>query len=505
MALIDLSNYAANLVQSSQGRAGTPDGNVYFDTTGGTIEFIDSTELASFVITDTNHPSYTDGVTPFTNPLIEADGLKFEAIYAFENERRSNNETLRQYDRWTSGTFKFGGAYNFVNGRVPATDADRQIIRGSGWNELDASGNVIRIYFGAKGLANIEAASQPYYQLSNQGTSVDFAKVGQIDEAVLVYRDDNGDGTPDEDNRTYMAVSVRTYGQNHDRKETTTDLGISELGGYSTGFALAESIHLTTNTTDHPLASVYNATRSSQTGVWLNMALNHIASPVAKSGEFSDETGSRLFSWELINSNGANLNECVAWLDAFAASSDEADELGVNTGHLGKDIGTWYTYNAQGQIVTRSGVDPSTEGMYINNVPVADQQRVVFTDDGGTIKAYSFTVSVEAEIGSVAKNDANAWYHSYFAAAYNSASAITVEVDGTTPFKGLASTADANNKIIAGFDYTGDTVGGTANTDKDCVFLCEGDGGATQAKTLYTITEQTTVAFSCIPAVENNV
>ncbi len=496
MALIDLSNYSTLLVQSSDGRAGTPDGNVYFNDTNGTIEFIAADELSQFVITDTNHPSYTDGVSNFTNPLLRTDGLRFEAIYAFENERRRNNENLREFDRWTSGTFKFGGAYNFINGRTPANDTDRKIIRSSGWNELDSSGNVIRIYFGAKGLSNIEATSQPYYQLASQGTSVDFDKVGQIDEAVLVYRDDNGDGTPDEDNTSYMAVSVRTYGQNPDRKETTTDLGIAELGGYFTGFALNESVHLTTSEASFAIADVYNATRTLQASPWTNMALNHIPSPTVKSGEFSDETGSRLFSWELLNPNNATLNQCIAWLDAFALNSDEADELGVNTGHLGKDIETWYSYNASGQIVTKSGVDPSTEGMYIQNVPASDQQRILQTDDGGTQKGYTFTVQIEAEVGPVAKADANAWYHAYEAAAYNTNAAVTLTDSGASPVKGDASTADGNNKIIFSRAYS---------VDLPCVFLCEGDGGATQAKTLFTIVEQTTIAFACIPATETNV
>ena len=492
MALIDLSNYATTLIQSTQSRAGTPDGNVFFDKASGLIEFIAADEIATLDLT-----SIGGGATD-PNPLIRADGLKFEAIYAFENQERAADEDLRKYDRWTSGTFKFGGAYNFINAKTPSDNTDRAIIRGSGWNELDTGGVATRIYFGNKGLSNIEAGSQPYYQLAVQGTATDFAKVGQIDEAVQVYGDvSNGNF----DSRTYEAVSVRTYGNNYDRKETTTDLGISELGGYSTGFALNESVHLTTSTGSHPFADVY----TTPTGVWVGMELNHIASPTVKSGEFSDETGSRLFSWELINSNGANLNQCVAWLDAFSTQTDEADGLAVNTGHLGKDIETWYTYNAQGQIVTKSGVDPSTEGLYINNIPPADQQRVVFTDDGGTVKAYSFSVSVEATVGATAKADVNAWYHSYFAAAYNTAGAITVQDSGATEVKGLASTADGANKIIFAFDYTGDTVGGTANTDKDCVFLCEGDGGATQAKTLYTITQQTTVAFTCAPALENNV
>lgn len=503
MASIDLLNYDSTLLQSSAGRAGTPDGNVYFDTVGGTIEFIPVEELAT-VIYPLGHPSYTDGTTPVANPLIKADGIKFEAIYAFENQERSSSlvsgDTLRQYDRWTKGTFKFGGAYEFVNARVPATTPDRTIIRGSGWNELNADGVPIKKYFGNKGLSNIEATSQPYYQQSIQGTAQDFQELGQIDEAILVYQDTDGNGTPDIDLTTYEAVSIRTYGNNYDRKNTATDLGIAELGGYSTGFALNESTHLTTNETDMPYADVM----TTPAGVWVGMELNHIAAPVAKT-EFSDQTGTRLFSWELISPNSANLDEMVAWLDAFATEpAKEADGLAVNTGHLGKDIETWYSYNANGQVVTKSGVDPANEGLYLNNVPVADQQRVVMTDDGGTIKAYSFSVSVEATVGATAKGDANAWYHSYGEPAYNTAGAITVKDSGTADVSGLASTADVNDKIIFAFDYTGDTILGTANTNKDCVFLCEGDGGATQAKTLYTLSKVTTVAFACSPSVENN-
>lgn len=499
MSLIDLSNFATTLIPSTQGRIGTPDGNVFFDTTNGKIELIPADEVATLDLT-----SIGGGATD-PNPLIRADGIKFEAIYAFENQERASSailgEALRKFDRFTKGTFKFGGAYEFVNGNIPSTTPDRTIIRGSGWNELDSNDVPIQKWFGNKGLSNIEPTSQPYYQQVEQGTAANFLELGQIDESILVYQDTDGNGTPDIDLTTFEAVSIRTYGKTHDRKNTVADLGITELGGYSTGFALNEGPHLTTDPiTDHPLADVYTV----PTGVWATMKLNHIPAPVAKTGEFSNDDGTNLFSWELINANTANLDQMVAWLDAFAIHTDEADALLVNTGHLGKDIETWYYYNAAGQVVTKSGVTPASEGLYIQNIPTADQQRVVMTADDNTIKAYSFSVSVEAEIGSVAKADVLAWYHSWFFALYNSATAVVVQDTTPAEVKGLASAADANNKIIFPFDYTGDTNGGTADTDKDCVFICEGNGGATQAKTLYTITKVTTVAFSCAPGVENN-
>lgn len=575
-ALIDLSNYDSMLVQSTDTRSGSPDGNVYFDTANGKIEFITKQELASIdlhggittgaiqinvvaaagtftrvagsfltdgfvagrqfassvfteggnngtftiesvtatVITVTDNTGLVDETgggdeviasVAEPNPLDETLGLKLEAAYAFENQERSSDEVLRKFNRWFSGTFKFGGAYNIINSRKFSLDADREILRGSGWNELASDGGTDRIYFGNAGLSNIEAASQPYYMLSSSAspdlntlTPTDYAKVGQISEAVQVFGDTGNTpsdaGAGDFDTRAYEAVSIRTFGKTYDRKNTIDDLGIAELGGYSTGFAVNEGPHLTTGV--YTLADVYGG---AQVTPWTGMTLEKLASAVNKD-EFAEAAGD--FTWVLNNTVPGTLDQMVAFLDALSQTVDDIDS-GTETVTNGKAVGVWYYYNASGQVVTVSGADDL--GLYLYNVPTADQQRVVFTDDAGDIKSYSFSVSVEAEVGATAKGDANAWYHSFFAALYNTSGAITVLASNTDPVKGLASTADGNNKIIFAFDYTGDTVGGDANTDKDCVFLCEGDGGATQAKTLYIIVEQTTVAFSCAPGVENNV
>ncbi len=486
--LIDLSNYDLMLVQSTQGRSGSPDGNVYFDTANGKIEFITKQELAQVDL----------GSGDEDNPLDETLGIKFEAIYAFENQERSTDEDLRAYDRWTSGTFKFGGAYNFINSRKPSTDADREIIRGSGWNEYAIDGGVDRIYFGNKGLSNIEIASQPYYQLAIGGSPTDFAKAGQIDEAVQVYGDTGNtptdSGAGNFDTRTYEAVSIRTFGKNYDRKETTTDLGISELGGYSTGFALNESSHLTTG--GYSLADVYGG---SQVSPWTGMTLEELDTAHTASG-FSQADGD--FTWVLNNSVPGDLDQCVAYLDALAQTDDDINAHASNTTN-GKRVGVWYSYDAQGRVVADAPFE--SEGLYIYNIPTADQQRVVFTDDTAALKTYPFSVGVEADVGATAKADANAWYHAFFAADYNTSSAVTIEDSSSTEVKGSASSADGNNKISFAFDYDGDTVGGSAGTDKASVFLCEGDGGATQAKTLFTITRNSTVAFACAPPAENNV
>ena len=563
--LIDLSNYDIALVQSSASRSGAPDGNFFFDTTGK-VEFIRADELATVdlsggittgaiqldvvasagTITRSSGSFIDDGFkagrsfafSGFTNggnnssfvpsnvtalvitvvdntgmadetgsgdevgaseveanPLTTQLGIKFEGIYAFENQERRLDEELRKFDRWTSGTFKFGGAYSFENSRKPSTDADRNIIRGSGWSEYASDGGTDRIYFGNKGLSNIESGSQPYYMLSASATPVlndivpvNFAKTGQIDEAIQVFGDTGNTpsdaGAGDFDTRAYENTSLRTFGKNFDRKETTTDLGITELGGYSTGFALNESDHLTSGS--YALADVYGV---GQVTPWTGMTLEKLAVAVNKD-EFQEAAGD--FTWVLNNSVPGDLNQMVAFLDALSQTDDDID-TGSESDTKGKRVGTWYYYDAAGKVISRSGAD--SLGLYFYAVPTADKQRVKFTDDAGSLKTYAFEVQVEANIGAIAKADVLAWYHGFLASGYNTAGATTIQDSSSQDVKGLASSADVDNKIVFSYNYTVDT---------DCVFLCEGDGGATQAKTLFTIIEQTTIAFACAPGVENN-
>jgi hypothetical protein len=356
---------------------------------------------ATGMVTEAGTGSDVCASTTQANPLILLDGIKLEAVYAFEKQERLTDETLRTEQQFMTGSFKFAGAYSFVNSRKPASAADRGIIRGSGWNEIALDGGVDRTYFGNKGLANIEATSQPYYQLSDGGEPFDFTAVGQINEAVQVLGttanvpSDSAAG--DFDFRIYEAVSVRTYGQNYDRKETTTDLAITELGGFATGFALQESVHLTTGS--YALADVYGG---SQISPWTGMTLEKLVTPQTETG-FVETDGD--FTWVLNNTAAGNLDQCVAFLDALAQTDDDID-TGAVTITRGKRVNTWYSYNASGKIITRSGADAL--GLFIEQIPTVDEQRIIFTDDTGATKTnpsiLPITVNVVDSVGTAIEN-----------------------------------------------------------------------------------------------------
>lgn len=521
MALIDLSNYDDLLNQSSVGRAGTPDGNVFFDVANGIMELITVEEQPTVIITDTTHPQYTDGTTPITNPLGEDDGIKLEALYAFERQERRKDEVLRQYDPYMEGTFKFGGAYKFINDRkLYDADAggansntvdDRFKIRGSGWNELDANGDICRIYYGNKSLGNVEALSLAKYQLSgsvspdlNTVAPITYDKDGPIDEAIQVYGDITKDAnTTTFDTRLYLSIKLRTFGYNYDEK-ILADSGVTEMGGYNTGFAITESVHLTSG--NYTLADVLGG---AQVTPWTGMLLEELDTPQTETG-FTSADGD--FTWVLSNTVPGNLDQCVAFLDALAQSDTDINEHATNTTY-GDRVGVWYSYNAAGKILPIVGTGAAGEGLFIEGLIGTDKNRVVFTDDAGASKLYPSYSNVLVTVGAGAVADTNAWFHAFFLNGpgagddFNSAGALTVEDASNVEVKGTVNSSGfrSGNDIVFEFDWYLDTIGGSVETDKDIVFECEGDGGVTAQVTGITLTSAASITASCVPGVENNV
>lgn len=491
MSTIDLDtsgNLAANkLKESTTPRGSAPNGNIYFDLTSGEIQIITADELATIDF----------GGGAVANPLINSGGsgggITARALYKFERIRRGANETLRKYDKFMVGSYKFAGAYEMANGRKIAS-ADIKKLRGTGMVWRSASGAVNRIYFGSRSLGNVEATSQAYYQLSAGGAPVNFSYPGPCDEMIQVFGSTaNGDaGAGNFDSRSYLALSLRTFGKVHDRK-ILSDSGITIMDGFTAGFALGESNHLTTS--NYALADVYGGAAIAP---FTGLSLEKLAAPQTETG-FNEGNGN--FTWVLNNAAGATLDQCIAYLDAIAATDNDIDAgTGVTNG---KRVSTWYSYDAQGRIVTRSGAD--NNGLLIEGLIGTDKQRIVQTTDAGTTRTYPFFPTIIIDVGDNAKADANAWGHVYFKDGpatndFNTANAITVQDKNAVQVKGLIS----GSNIVFEFPYDTDTLGGTAGTDKVCVVEVEGNGIATASKTEFTITRTATINVSCQPGLETN-
>lgn len=503
MALIDHTNFASYLKQSTNPRGSAPNGNVYFDVANNEIQLIGADELATLDLT-----AQGGGATD-ANPLTNFDGITMRALYNFENARRRVDETLRKYERGTSGSYRFAGAFNFVNG-VKLDGTDRNKIRGSGWIEYanvgDGATAIDRIFHGVQSLVDIQATTVPYYALVTAtdettlqaATWNNFVRLGDINEAVQVFgttaNGDTGAGNFDYTTRI-LVVRVRSWGYNPG--ETTSVLtGIAEFSGFSAGYGVGESINPSNSYT---VADVFGGAAIAP---WTGMSLEKLAAPQVESG-FNEANGN--FTWVLNNTLGGTVQECAAYLDALTLQGTDVDS---GTGsYIGTKGRVWYSRNAAGKVVTAS---IGGAGLFIEGLSTSEKQNVIMTDNAGNTKTYPYFPEVQISVGAAALADPNAWYHLFYAdgaagADFDTAGAVAVQNAAGVDVKGNVQANQSAGKINFAYAYDTDTDAGlSAGVDKNCVCIVEGDGGAAQAITYFTITRSPVVAVTCAPPADNN-
>lgn len=421
---------------STQGRTGTPDGNIYLDVSDPAnpkIELFSAAEVPIMA-----------GAVP--NPLDANDGATEQAVYGAIGIQRRDNEIIRQYRKPSVGVFALAGSYDMLNNWQYATATDLGLVRSSGIRYLAVNGAVNRIYFGPKSLGNIEAASQPYYQTTSLGPVTDFNFTGPIDELVQVFGTTaNGDaGAGNFDVRSYFAVSVREWGFIHDRK-TLADSGLTQAAQFSGGFGLSESPHPTTG--NYLEANVLGG---SAIAPWSTMSYLTEAAPVSRTG-FNEADG--LFAETIENPAGGTLDEVVAYMDALARSTSDID-AGTPT-QIGKQVDVLYSFDAQGNVVLK-------QGLFIENLPGADLTRLRLTDDAGNPKTFPSLITVNVALSSVAQGESTAWYHAFIeddadGDDYNTATAVTAQDKDGVQIKGVVG---ANSSISFDVNYSA-TPGGT--------------------------------------------
>ncbi len=221
-----------------------------------------------------------------------------------------------------------------------------------------------------------------------------------------------------------------------------------------------------------------------------------------KSG-FNESDGD--FTWILANTAGGTAQECAAFLDALTLQASDIDDgTGTYDGTKGR---VWYSRNASGLIVTNS---IGGEGLFIDNLSIAEKQNVILTDDAAAAKTYPFFPELKIFVGLPAKADANAWYQVYYVdgaadADFDKSGAETVQDDAPADMKGLCSSADGSGYISLAYAYDTNTQAGlSAAADKEMVVEVEGDGGVAQAITFFTMKRETTVAVTCAPSADLN-
>lgn len=174
---------------------------------------------------------------------LSTDGVTLKCLYSFLKEEWKddpNSKNLAAYPfpitPITDESFEFIEGWDFDS------DSSRYLIRTAGWTVKNTSGNTTQKWAGVIGLGSIESNDQLYYQQSSGGSSVDVQLTGQINQAVQILRDDDGDGNysegSDYDRRSYFSLFCREYNQLYG-KSSLTDIGVTTMDSIAYRFPIS--------------------------------------------------------------------------------------------------------------------------------------------------------------------------------------------------------------------------------------------------------------------------
>ena len=190
---------------------------------------------------------------------LEDDGITLKAIYS------------KLKDAWQSDTSGAGSSnvlIRFPFPMVPITDEQFQLVEGwnwdktqtsgsatattpelirtGGWQVVNTAGQTTEEWAGVISLGDLPAGTQVYFDQQNDETTdntLDFKLTRKVNQAVQLYRDDNGDGTPDFNYRGYFKMFVREWQRTYSAS-AFTDIGVTTATYQAYRFPLTNAADL---------------------------------------------------------------------------------------------------------------------------------------------------------------------------------------------------------------------------------------------------------------------
>jgi len=183
-----------------------------------------------------------------TTGNLSTDGVTMKALYSFLKEEWRSDPNTKNLAAFpfpmvpiTDESFEVVDGWDFYN------DAARYLIRTSGWTVKNTSAATTQKWSGIIGLGSIESNDQLYMdQLSG---SFDAQLQGQINQAVLILSDSNGDGNYDFSKRTSFKIFVREQAQTYD-DANLADIGVTTLDSIAYRFPISTATDLKVTNAD---------------------------------------------------------------------------------------------------------------------------------------------------------------------------------------------------------------------------------------------------------------
>lgn len=404
--------------------------------------------------------------------LVAKDGVTLQALYS------------KFADLWTTTTYQdspfplnaidaLSGQYYFgvdaggnYNGWKPASDATRNMLRDGGWREYSSAGVLNREYAGFVGLGAINTGAQPYYILNASDAPTNFPFADQFNVGVQVYGDAaNGDF----DKRTYAKTYCREYGKKY-KDSVLADTGKTATGAFLVNFLISNEDDLKIQAND---AAMTGAPYDGITVSYYSTNQNRLI-------------GGANYPFRIIvDGNGATLEQIYTKIQYLLRQNSDINTAGDAGSVTGKTAASLLSFVGD-TLVTSTGV-------YIDDIQSADSNRIEFYDQNGVKRTNPYTAAGALSFNA-ALVGAGSSYRLFFSADYGTASAVTVKNASGVDIAGIISASP----IHFDFDYDGDTLGGTAGTDKAVTLIGIKPGSGKFAVATGTLTRSKAISLSLV-------
>lgn len=370
---------------------------------------------------------------------LSTDGVTLQALYSFCKEEWKTDASLIPIEfpfvPITDESFELVSGWDFAN------DASRYLIRTAGWTVKNTSNAVTQKWSGVVGLGSIEANDTLYYD-QGQG-AVNAQLQGQINQAVQVLDDPNGDGNFADgfDRTNQFTIFVREQGQVFG-SASLTSIGVTALDSQAYRFPLSTASDSKITESDVNIAA--NAP-------YTGMSINYYASPQAVT-----ISGTSYNFGVIIDANGGTAEQVYEFVQyqlrqntninaqgGGTVTGKVADELLRFVGDdlkIAEAVTGFASFNPEG----------GGSGVYITNFQAADTNRLFFVDNTGTIVQYDFVAVTTLSFNANLTNDTDAIYRVFFttnpAGNYGTANAVLVHANDTV------------NSTDISFDSVADTI-----------------------------------------------
>jgi hypothetical protein len=437
-----------------------------------------------------------------TTGNLSTDGVTLKALYSFLKEEWKNDPQTKNLPAFpfpmvpiTDESFEFVDGWDFLNNTA------RYLIRTGGWTVRNTSGNVTQKWAGIIGLGSIESNDQLYY---NQGAGpVNFQLTGQVNQAIQILKDDDGDGNfaegSDFDRRTSLTLYVREQGQVFGQA-SLTDIGVTQMDSIAYRFPISTGADLKIITADTGI-------KASGTGYpadvapYSGMTITYYASPQSKALQ-----GGNYNFGVVVNGNGQTLQEIYEFVQyALRQNADIDADAGTVTGktaspllrYVGDTLYTLASDNSQG----------GGTGVFIENFDSQDLNSVFFIDNTGAQRQYAYTASLTLSFNDNLVSDGSAKYWVYFTTLpgagndFGEAGAVIVDDASAADMSGTIT----GSSVTKTFDYDGNVQGGrTAATDAAITVVAIGLTTGQYVKATGTIQRSKTNSVALVAPLERN-